>query len=261
MSPEADNIAVLDPTNRAGITLQMLEPLGNDWETPARIAALRVASVGQATYTENNNLYQLGVARVDAAKRIVLWELNPPGDATASVPGATLVRCYPDGIGCTVTQPITMPYTVTDSVSSGESMMTLHISTPTIPLPPPPTLTFAAWPGGAVPSDALGFLIPSDAMLVSGALSLPDPAGLRSLTLTGRLPTADCPSLSGCAFQTTATVGVPILSSFSGFPIGVSLSQSIDVMGYSHIDFRTFTVTASETAGAPPKQNMGTFTT
>jgi len=258
-SAHADDITVLDPTHRSGLTVHTLDPLMNDTDstngdTFVRKSALTLAGVGQATFTENGTTYQLGVARLDDGNRTVIWELNPPDDATASDPDTTLRRCAAAGVGCTITQPITMPYTVTDSVSTVDSTITLHISTPTA-LFPTPTLNVVA-EHYAEPSDAPGFLIPSTITLSVGALDIPNPlTGVTTTVLKGTLPAGTCGTSAtfACTFQTTASVGLPTGTSgtpITGTPTNISLGAPLAVTGLQP-QFNSVQIVMAPTAAAP----------
>jgi hypothetical protein len=123
-----------------------------------------------------------------------------------------------------------------------------------------PEITFAAWPGGAVPSDKPGLLIPSSVTLIPAVISPPEPVtGARSIVLNGTFSGTGVCGTADCTIQTTASVVIPDIGTAE--LIGVSLSQSIDVISpIRNNNFRSVMITtAPPSGGVPPPNYFGTL--
>ena len=232
-SPQPDRATVQNPLAQGGVTLAVLDPLSNDPKTAAQGTMLRLFSSGQATYADGGATYQLGVARVDTDGRRILWDLNPPGDAVPSVPGATLVRCAPSGAGCTISQPITMDYTITDTVSTGSSTMALKIEPAPFALSLPLALNFAVTHELLVPADTIGLAVPTANMVIAGPLLFDTVTGFSSIPVAANYPCHQDADGS-CTLVTNVTMALPRLE--PGHTVtGINLSQSLDVLGDTSI--------------------------
>src|SRR5262249_30619052 len=158
-------------------------------------------------------------------------------------------RCQPGGAGCAIGQPISMAYTMTDTISTASSSIDLKIGpSPINPLSLPPALNFAVTDQGIVMEDTIGMLLPTANFVINGPLLFDSVTGLTTVPIGTAYPCQQDPQ-GTCVLETRATMSIPQVQAGHNV-VGINLSQSLDVVGSSaYRQFRSVQILQSDPAG------------
>ena len=240
--PTDDGYTFLNPSH-SGTSVYTMNVVKNDKQTSGLtgnvflgIFTNTVKTVTPPTYTDGATTYQVGVLKPNVDAHLLTWDLNPPAGATASIPGATLLRCPPAGNACVLSGPITAGYTLFDGVNeSAPAALTLHLDTP--PIPPLIVVEPSEfWNGGttsssgstAVTVSPQGSGVPVPALQTNTGTLTPTSANMGTLVYSFNPSTscAGCQGFQGVTATVEAPVNIPtgLVTSGSTAPITVNTS-------------------------------------